>query len=104
LDTGATVTLSSDWDVSTLNPFIGIQHAINRGGQSVTLKETIEMYTISGAYAMRQNHIVGSLEIGKEADFIVIDNNIMTIQKSKISKTVPYQRVQETKKEQTKPK
>jgi predicted amidohydrolase YtcJ len=86
-DTGATVTLSSDWDVSTLNPFIGIQHAINRGGQSVTLKETIEMYTISGAYAMRQDHIVGSLEIGKEADFIVIDNDIMTIQKSKISKT-----------------
>lgn len=86
-DAGATVTLSSDWDVSSLNPFIGIQHAINRGGQSVTLKETIEMYTISGAYAMRQDHIVGSLEIGKEADFIVIDNDIMTIQKSKISKT-----------------
>jgi predicted amidohydrolase YtcJ len=52
-DTGATVTLSSDWDVSTLNPFIGIQHAINRGGQSVTLKETV-IYAITSSFKILQ--------------------------------------------------
>ncbi|XP_063447436.1 putative amidohydrolase YtcJ [Mytilus trossulus] len=85
-DTGATVTLSSDWDVSDLNPFIGIQHAVERGHQSVSIKQAIEMYTINGAYAMRQEHIVGSLENGKEADFVVIDSDVMKIPNSKISK------------------
>ncbi|CAG2202931.1 unnamed protein product [Mytilus edulis] len=85
-DTGATVTLSSDWDVSDLNPFIGIQHAVERGHQSVSIKQAIEMYTINGAYAMRQENIVGSLENGKEADFVVIDSDVMKIPSSKISK------------------
>jgi predicted amidohydrolase YtcJ len=35
---GARVTLSSDWDVSPLSPFLGMSHAINRGPQSVSLK------------------------------------------------------------------
>ena len=34
----AIVTLSSDWDVSTPNPFVGMSHAINRGSESVDLK------------------------------------------------------------------
>ena len=38
LEAGATVTLSSDWDVSSPNPFIGMSHAVNRGAQSVDLK------------------------------------------------------------------
>ncbi len=38
-DEGGLVTLSSDWDVSELNPFIGIHNAINRGpADSVDLK------------------------------------------------------------------
>ena len=41
-EAGALVTLSSDWDVSPLNPFIGLAHAINRGPQSVDLKVSAE--------------------------------------------------------------
>ena len=37
-DAGATVTLSSDFDVSSMNPFVGMSHALSREGQSVTLK------------------------------------------------------------------
>lgn len=37
-EAGAVVTLSSDWDVSTINPFIGLSHAVNRGNQSVDMK------------------------------------------------------------------
>ncbi len=35
------------------------------------------MYTINGAYAMRQEERVGSLVEGKEADFVVLDKNII---------------------------
>ena len=37
-DSGAVVTLSSDWDVSTNNPFAGLANALSRDPQSVTLK------------------------------------------------------------------
>ncbi|KAK3101743.1 hypothetical protein FSP39_006041 [Pinctada imbricata] len=70
-------TFSSDWDVSPLNPFLGIEHATNRGRESVDVKTAIEMYTINPAYAMRQEDKTGSLAVGKEADFIVIDKDIL---------------------------
>ena len=87
-DTGATVTLSSDWDVSSLSPFVGMQNALTRGEQSLPdLAAVIEAYTINGAYVMDQEHIVGSLEAGKEADFIIIDQNIFEVDVNKISQT-----------------
>lgn len=38
LEAGAKVTLSSDWDVSNLNPFIGMANSLNRAGESITLQ------------------------------------------------------------------
>lgn len=35
------------------------------------------MYTINGAYAMRQEDVTGSLAIGKAADLVVIDTDIL---------------------------
>lgn len=93
-NTKAHVTLSSDWDVSTINPFVGIQNAISRGHQSVKVKDAVEMYTINAAFAMRQEHVVGSLATGKDADFVVIDTNIMdqsnadVIYKTRVLQTV----------------
>ena len=77
VDSGAKVTLSSDWDVSPLNPFIGMQHALERGAESVDIRKAVELYTINPAYVMRQEDKVGSLVAGKEADFIVIDTDIL---------------------------
>ena len=85
-DTGAVVTLSSDWDVSSLSPFVGMQNALTRGAQSLPdLASVIEAYTINGAYVMDQDHITGSIEVGKEADFIIIDQNPFDIDLNKIS-------------------
>lgn len=82
VDAGAHVTLSSDWDVSSLNPFLGIFKALKRGSQAVDVKTAVEMYTINGAYVMRQEDKTGSLVAGKEADFIVLDRDIFELGQS----------------------
>lgn len=84
---GARLSLSSDWDVSDLNPFAGMGHAVNRTPQNISLAEAIKAYTINAAYVMRQESKVGSLEVGKEADFIVLDRNIFEVDANSIEKT-----------------
>ena len=41
-----------------------------------SLEDAVKGYTIEAAYVMRQEDKVGSLEVGKEADFIVLNQNI----------------------------
>lgn len=87
-DAGARVTLSSDWDVSSLNPFIGIQNALTRIPQNLpNLKAAIKAYTLNPAYALNQESTTGSIEVGKYADFIQLDRNIFEIPINTISKT-----------------
>ncbi|CAL2107836.1 Amidohydro_3 domain-containing protein [Tenacibaculum sp. 190524A02b] len=86
-NSGARITLSSDWNVSTLNPFVGIQNAVTRSPQNISLEEAIKAYTINGAYTMRQENKVGSIEAGKLADFIIIDKDIFKIPTNQIKNT-----------------
>jgi predicted amidohydrolase YtcJ len=84
---GARITLSSDHDVSTLNPFIAMQNAVTRVPQELSLAETIKAYTVNAAYTMRQENLVGSIEVNKEADLIVLNQNLMTVPVNSISET-----------------
>lgn len=87
-DAGAHVTLSSDWDVSDLNPFVGIQNALTRSPQNLpSVADAVKAYTIKGAYVMRQEDRTGSIEAGKYADIIFADQDIFTIPTSQISNT-----------------
>ena len=82
------VTLSSDWDVSSLSPFVGMQNALQRGEQSLpNIDAVIRAYTISAATLMRQEDKTGSIEVGKLGDLIVLDRDIITASVSSISKT-----------------
>lgn len=87
IDANARLTLSSDWNVSTLNPFVGIQNAVTRAPQNISLEAAIKAYTINGAYVMRQENKVGTLEAGKLADFVVLDRDIFSIPSTQISQT-----------------
>ena len=104
---GARITLSSDWDVSDLNPFAGMQHALTRGVQSLpTLHDVIKAYTLNAAYALAQDDKVGSLKVGKIADLTIVDRNLFAIPTEDIGGTqvlytlvdgdVVYQRKRET--------
>ena len=86
-DAEARLTLSSDWNVSSLNPFVGIQNAVTRAPQNISLEKAIKAYTFNGAYVMRQEDKVGSLEVGKLADFVVLDKDIFSISQTQINTT-----------------
>ncbi len=87
-DAGARVTLSSDWDVSSLNPFIGMQNALTRSPQQLPdVATAVKAYTINAAYTMRQEDITGSIEVGKCADFICVNQDIFTTNATDIGYT-----------------
>jgi predicted amidohydrolase YtcJ len=87
VDADARLTLSSDWDVSALNPFVGMGNAVIRNPQEISLAEAVKAYTINAAYVMRQEQKVGSIEVGKEADLIILDRNIFEIPSNQIKHT-----------------
>jgi predicted amidohydrolase YtcJ len=47
--------------------------------EAVTLDDMLAAYTINAAYATRQEATLGSIEIGKLADLVVIDKDLQTI-------------------------
>lgn len=88
-DNGARITLSSDYDVSDINPFVGMQNALTRAPQALpTVEDVVKAYTINGAYVMRQEDRTGSLEVGKYADLITLDQDIFSIPVNSISNTM----------------
>ena len=85
-DTGAKVTLSSDWDVSTMDPLVGIEHSLTRDPQSLPdLAAAIRAYTLTPAYTLRQEATTGSIEVGKAADLVVLDANLFEVPVDQIS-------------------
>lgn len=77
LDEGITVAAGSDAAVTNMAPFFGIYGAVNHPSinQRVTLYEALEMFTINGAVALGIEHERGSLEVGKLADLVLIEEN-----------------------------
>ncbi|MEO8242426.1 MAG: amidohydrolase [bacterium] len=99
-DAGALLALSSDWTVSTLNPFEIIATALTRQPagqhetvppflpeQRLTLAECIEGYTINAAAAGWRAADTGSLSPGKWADLIILDRNIYACLPQEIAET-----------------
>jgi predicted amidohydrolase YtcJ len=52
--------------------------------QCVNVEQAIRTYTINGAWQDHQDQVRGSIEVGKLADFCIIDQNILTIDPHKI--------------------
>ena len=94
---GATIIGGSDWDISSYNPFRAFQTAVTRAGgkgqkplnieERIPLQTAIDAYTINAAYAMKQDATTGSLEVGKRADLVVLDRDILTIDPETIQDT-----------------
>ena len=62
------------------NPWIPEgESVVNNPEQAITLDEAIRAYTLGGAYALLREDDIGSIEVGKYADFIVLDRNLLEI-------------------------
>jgi len=87
-DSHLKIALSSDYDVGALNPFEGIERALTRGEQSLpSVTAAVRAYTINAAWLMRSENQTGSIEPGKRADIVIIDQDIFEIEPSLISST-----------------
>ena len=56
-------------------------------GEEITLAEAIENYTINGAYVNFLDDQVGSIEVGKQADLVILDKNLFAIPAHEINET-----------------
>ncbi|HTY38058.1 MAG TPA: amidohydrolase [Bacteroidota bacterium] len=98
LDNGVKMCFGSDWTVAPINPLLGIYAAVTRRTtdganpngwfpeQKITVQEAIEAYTINCAYAVFEEHDKGSITPGKLADFVVLEDDILTIDPIRIEK------------------
>lgn len=95
-ESGARLAFASDWDVSEMEPMVGIYTAVTRRGmdneprdgwipeQRVSVETAVEAYTLSGAYANFLEDNRGSIEPGKYADLVMLSDNLFEIPPGKI--------------------
>ena len=100
LQSGALVVYGSDWPVvPTPNPWPGIEAMVTRSDpysdsgeadwpkQAIELAAAVRIFTINGAIAGTVGDSSGSIEIGKDADFIVLDRSIFEIPITDVGQT-----------------
>lgn len=108
MDSGAVVTFSSD-EVSLAlldrwNPYLGIEtghtrQEINDGGRTaeifppetegLTIEQLLKGYTINPAYSLRLDDEIGSIDEGKCADMVILDNNLFEMDPYEIHNVMP---------------
>lgn len=89
LDKGIPVAFSTDAPVvKNINPWSCIKAAVTRRtnsgntialNESISIQEALYAYTMGSAYVEGKENTKGSLEVGKLADFIIVDKNPMNV-------------------------
>lgn len=91
---------ASDFPVTIpFDPLIGIELGVTRSAretvtdkilwpqEKASLEQMITSFTINGAYANFLENQTGTLEVGKQADFIILNKNLFEIPATEISNT-----------------
>ncbi|HEY0768191.1 MAG TPA: amidohydrolase family protein, partial [Steroidobacteraceae bacterium] len=89
-DAGAILVAGSDAPVNTRDPqpFVNMATAVTRRApgqpafnprQAISIREVLDAYTINGARMLGREREFGSLEVGKSADFVILDRDILAL-------------------------
>jgi len=81
VDSGVLLCFGSDWPVVSMNPVLGIDSAVNArtldgrvwlADHSLTVEEALHAYTVAPAHAVAAQDRLGTLEVGKLADLVIL--------------------------------
>ena len=99
LKSGAHLAFGSDFPVERVDPMLGIHAAVSRqdaegwppGGwqpqERLSREAAIRAFTLDAAYSGFMENETGSLELGKQADFIILDRDILRVPDQAILET-----------------
>lgn len=99
VDMGNPIVCGSDYPVELANPFHGLHAAVTRQDQSdqpaggwlaeqkLSLAEALRCFTVDAAYGAYQEQAMGSLNQGQWADFLLLDQDIFTVDPKQIWQT-----------------
>ena len=93
LKAGIKIALHSDMPMAPASPLMLMHAAVNRDNfagkiagpnQRISTIEALKAVTINAAYVMRLEKMYGSIEVGKFANFTILDRNPLTIKSNEI--------------------
>jgi predicted amidohydrolase YtcJ len=93
MDAGVPAAAGSDFDPGPFSPLMGIQGMVTRTGwngevwganQRISVAEALQVNTLNGAYATREERVKGSITPGKFADYVLLAEDLHTIDPGKI--------------------
>ena len=96
---GIPLALGSDFPVEKPEPLLGFYAAVSRQDdkgwpaegwypkEKLSRQQALHGFTLGAAYSSFQEHQLGSISVGKFADFVVLSNDIMTVPDNEILNT-----------------
>ncbi len=57
--------------------------------ERIRLDTLVDGYTINGAYQLGRSHELGSIEVGKQADLVILNQNLFDVNRYDVHKTKP---------------
>ncbi len=100
LDYGIISTGATDYVPGPYEPLLGIQSCVTRtdssgkawgASQKISVEEALRLYTMNGAYAGFEEHLKGSISVGKLADLVVLGGDPLTVDPHTI-KDIPVEK------------
>jgi predicted amidohydrolase YtcJ len=105
---GARIAYGSDWPVDPLDEWFALKVGVTRTNSPRSLPKyagrlsedpgltramVLRAITMNSSYELHQDRVTGSIEVGKFADLIVLDRNVLRVPAEEIAETKVLQTV-----------